>query len=142
MIVFESDVQKQILEYLAWKHIFVWRQNSGATVYEDKNGNQRFVRYASINGISDIMGILPDGRLLAIEVKRVGKKPSDDQKKFLAAIKKNNGVAILAYSLDDVKNHPQIRLVSSNRETTSSPAIISRGKNKLPIRIFSKKSIG
>ncbi len=102
MIIPEADVQKQILDYLAWRHVFVWRQNSGAVVYEDENRNKRFVRFASVNGISDILGILPDGRLLAIEVKKKGKKPSDDQEKFLAAIKRNNGVAILAYSLDDV----------------------------------------
>lgn len=84
------------------KHIYAWRQNSGAVVYEERYGNERFVRYASINGISDILGILPDWRMLATEVKKVGKKPSKEQRVFLKAIRKNCGVAIVAHSLDEV----------------------------------------
>lgn len=102
MILAEHDIQKQILEYLAIRHIFAWRQNSGAVVYQDQYENRRFVRFASVNGISDILGILPDGRMLAIEVKKRGKKPSKKQRIFLETIRENNGVAIVAYSLDDV----------------------------------------
>ncbi|HOD71603.1 MAG TPA: VRR-NUC domain-containing protein [Deltaproteobacteria bacterium] len=98
----EHDIQKQILEYLARRRIFAWRQNSGAVVYEDRNRDKRFVRFASVNGISDILGILPDGRLLAIEVKKKGGKPSLEQQVFMEAIQENNGIAIVAYSLDDV----------------------------------------
>jgi hypothetical protein len=102
LIIPEADIQKQILEYLARRRIFAWRQNSGAVVYEDRNRDKRFVRFASVNGISDILGILPDGRMLAIEVKKRGKKPSKKQRIFLETIRENNGVAIVAYSLDDV----------------------------------------
>jgi hypothetical protein len=55
-------------------------------------------------GSADILGILrPSGRFLAIEVKKPGEKPSDEQIAFLLAIRDAGGVAIVAYSLDDVR---------------------------------------
>lgn len=61
----EDVVLHQCLEYLKMKGIYCWRQNSGAVRI-----GKRFVRFTSINGVSDIIGILPDGRFLAIECKR------------------------------------------------------------------------
>lgn len=52
-------------------------------------------------GISDILGLW-NGRGLAIEVKRPGGKPTAEQKEFLTAWAESGGIAILAYSLDDV----------------------------------------
>jgi Ni,Fe-hydrogenase III small subunit len=48
------------------------------------------------------MGIYPpSGRMVAIEVKRPGCKPTPEQVAFLAAIRKNGGIAIVC---DDEKN--------------------------------------
>jgi hypothetical protein len=52
-------------------------------------------------GIADILGLW-HGRGLAIEVKAKGGKPSKEQKEFLQDWKESGGIAILAYSLDDV----------------------------------------
>lgn len=55
-------------------------------------------------GSADILGILkPSGRFLAIEVKKPGGKPSEEQIAFLCAIRDAGGVAIVAQSLDDVR---------------------------------------
>ena len=60
----ESDVLRGCLDYLKMKNIFCYRNNSGAT----KVGS-RFIRFG-YKGSSDIIGILPDGRFLAVECKR------------------------------------------------------------------------
>lgn len=55
-------------------------------------------------GSSDILGILDDGRFLAIEVKRPGKEPTEVQREFLENINKNGGLAFVAYSVDDARS--------------------------------------
>jgi hypothetical protein len=52
-------------------------------------------------GISDILGLWM-GRGLAIEVKAKGGRLSPEQKEFLEGWRESGGIAILAYSLDDV----------------------------------------
>lgn len=93
----ESVVLKQCLDYLKLKGIYCWRNNTGAC----KSGN-RYIRYGFI-GSSDILGILPDGRFLAVECKRTkGGRVSEAQHEFLSKIASNGGVAIVAKSVDDL----------------------------------------
>jgi len=94
--VVESDIQKAILDYLLMNQVYCWRNNTGA--YKVDN---RFIRFGK-KGSSDILGILRDGRFLAIEVKQPDKEPTEDQKEFLQAIAENNGIALVAHSLDEV----------------------------------------
>lgn len=101
----EKDIQDQILSFLQYQRGFFWRNNTGASKYEgkDKFGNKkdRFIRYGK-KGQCDISGILPDGRRFECEVKRPGNKPSEEQVTFIDAINYWGGVALIAYSLDDV----------------------------------------
>jgi hypothetical protein len=46
-------------------------------------------------GISDRLGVLPDGRFLAVECKAPGKKATALQAKFLGDVNKNRGLAFL-----------------------------------------------
>lgn len=100
LTVKEKDIQKQILEYLSYRHIFCWRNNSGAFKYEGKS-KMNYVRYG-LKGSSDILGIMPDGRFLAIEVKNDKGKLSEAQEIFLKVIKDNKGVAFVAHSVEEV----------------------------------------
>lgn len=91
----ESAVLKGCLEYLRLRGIYCWRNNTGAV----KNGN-RFIRFG-FPGSSDILGILPDGRFLAVECKRgKGGVVSELQKEFLHNIEENGGVAVVATSVE------------------------------------------
>jgi hypothetical protein len=54
-------------------------------------------------GSSDILGILPGGRFIAVECKSSGGRLSDNQRKFLKEIEKMGGVAIVAKSIDDIE---------------------------------------
>lgn len=98
----ENDIQKQILEWLAYQQGCFWRNNSGATVAEYK-GKSRLIRFG-MKGSADILGILPDGRFFACEVKKKPNKPTVDQQTFLDSISYWGGVAVVAYSLEDVIN--------------------------------------
>ena len=93
----ENIVLKQCLEYLNWRGLFVWRNNTGC--YK-RNGS--FIHYGYL-GSSDIIGILPDGRFLAVECKREkGGRLSEKQIEFLDTIKKNGGVAVCVNSVDEL----------------------------------------
>lgn len=94
----ESDIQKAILQLLLAKRIFVWRQNTGTVEVED-----RYVSFGA-RGTSDILGIYPGGRFLAIEVKRPKTgKLSPEQVTFLQKVRKNGGIAMVADSVADVE---------------------------------------
>ncbi len=73
-----------------------WRINAGM-VKTEAGG---MVRLAPA-GFSDIIGIY-EGRFLAIEVKVLGKKPTEAQQAFLDAVTAAGGVAFCAHSLDEV----------------------------------------
>ncbi len=55
----------------------------------------------SYPGTSDILAVYR-GRFVAIEVKAPGGHPSGNQRLFLERVRSGGGIAILAYSVDDV----------------------------------------
>ena len=55
-------------------------------------------------GTADITGCSKDGRFLAIECKIAPNKPTDLQEAYLEEVRKRGGIALVAYSLDDVTN--------------------------------------
>jgi hypothetical protein len=56
-----------------------------------------------IKGVADILGILPDGRFLAIELKSATGVATPEQKSFLEAIRASGGLSFIARGIDDVK---------------------------------------
>lgn len=83
----ETDITGAIKDYLELKGIFHWKNFGGPLAKK---------------GVADILGILPGGRFLAIEVKTAKGQLSLEQGLFLMDITKNNGVAFVAHSLDEV----------------------------------------
>ena len=96
----ESDTQRAILDYLAMKKIYAWRNNAGSQII--RNGDKFYRIISGPKGSSDIVGCLPDGRFLAIEVKRFDGQLSKEQIEFLERIISLGGVAFMAKSIDDV----------------------------------------
>lgn len=99
----ESEVQRQILIYLEYSKNLVpifWRQNAGAIKTEN-----RYIKLGKA-GVSDIIGILWDGRFLAIEVKtpQRRKNVSPAQEEFLNGVNKAGGVGFVATDINDVKD--------------------------------------
>jgi hypothetical protein len=100
--VTEGEIQNQILDWLNLKQIFNWRQNTmGVYCGKDNQGNARF-RKAPTTGVSDILGVLPNGRFLAIECKRPGGKATPEQMEFIDSVNSNGGLAFVADNLDVV----------------------------------------
>ncbi len=91
----EAAIVKAVIQYLTIRGCFVWRQNAGAVSGEYK-GKRRFVRFSGAKGVSDIIGVLPSGRFIAVECKDGSNKVSADQQRFLSAVEAHGGLAIVA----------------------------------------------
>ena len=101
----ENQIQQEILYFL---HLvpavkFFWRNNTGAVKAQYK-GKSRFIRFGEA-GLSDILGILNDGKFLAIEVKTAKGKLTEKQEDFLNTVIRANGVGFIARSVKDVMNN-------------------------------------
>jgi Holliday junction resolvase len=92
----ESQIQREIIEYLQMNGVFVWRQQTIGV------RGRTLVGAGAMRGVADILGCYK-GKLLAIEVKRPGKKPSKNQNTFLRTVTAEGGLALCASSIDDVK---------------------------------------
>ena len=78
----ESEVLRSCLEYLRLRGVFCWRQNSGALATPGGG----FMRSADINGVADIIGVLPGGRFLAVECKSSRGKQTAPQRSFQSSV--------------------------------------------------------
>jgi hypothetical protein len=96
----ESVIQRAILEFLAWRGIFVFRVNQQGVPLHDGSAEYR---PSPTRGVADILGVLPGGRFLAIEVKRPGNNPTDSQAQFLSRVASAGGLAFVATSVGDVE---------------------------------------
>lgn len=96
----EADTQKAILDYLSYKNIFHWRQNSGGMAIPGPQ--RRFIRMG-ITGAPDIF-VVKKGQIIGLEVKsKIGKQNDnqiDFEKRFVAA----GGVYHVVRCIDDVIN--------------------------------------
>lgn len=98
----ESEIETLILDYLKAKKIFAWK-NPSAGYFDTRT--KRFRKHSSIYaliGVSDIIGVLPDGRALFIEVKSESGRLSPAQKEFLRLAQSQQALCIVAKSLDHV----------------------------------------
>mgnify|MGYP001576709913 FL=1 len=86
LLLSEKDITRQIRDYLKALGIFHWKNHQGL---------------GSAPGVSDILGIYK-GKPLAIEVKAPKGKLTEKQKIFLDNWSREGGLAIVAWSIDDV----------------------------------------
>jgi hypothetical protein len=99
----EAEILKAIMQLLK-RHPRVaqaWRQNSGTFAEQNRDGSTRYIRANTAKGMSDIMGVLKDGRTLAIEVKSRTGRMRPGQEEFLQTIRSAGGVAGVCRSVDD-----------------------------------------
>lgn len=93
----ESTIQKLVMVALSEAGCTIWRNNTGS--YKTEDG--RFIRYGLAVGSSDLIGIAPDGRFLAVEVKTKQGKPTKQQILFINAVLKAGGIAGIVRSPAD-----------------------------------------
>lgn len=95
----EADSLAEVLQALRTHETVAWvrRQNTGAA----KVGG-RFIKFGWA-GCTDLLGMLKDGRLLAVECKRPkGGKLSTEQAHFISLVNLFGGCAFVATSAIDV----------------------------------------
>lgn len=97
----EQEIQNAILHFLNSQKIFCFKVNNTGVFDGEK---YRKLTGFSMKGISDIIGVLKDGRILCIEVKSQKGKTSPEQEAFIKKINKSGGVALVARSVKDVEH--------------------------------------
>ena len=97
----EGAVVSACLDYLAVRGIHAWRNNSGVSRPERRDGSRGFVRFGHV-GSADILGVMPGGKFLAVECKAPRGNLSRHQIEFLDRVRQEGGVAIVARSVDDL----------------------------------------
>ena len=100
----EDQVKNAILRYLAIERRVVWaaRMNSGKGKLLRPDGSQTWISFG-FTGCPDIMGMLRDGRYLAIECKRSDGRVRPEQQQHITQAADHGAVAIIARSVEDVQ---------------------------------------
>lgn len=106
----EKVIQTQILQLLGYMGIVAYRINAGMLPMGEGR-YRRMVRMAP-RGFSDIMGVLPGGRALFIEVKAGKNKPTEAQQMFLEGMRNQGAVAFWANCTEKVEE--ELREVIGN----------------------------
>jgi hypothetical protein len=96
----EAEILKTALAILRANGVFAWRNNTAAWFPEGKDGRRRCIR-CGLRGSCDILGVLPDGRFLGLEIKRKGERPRPDQVEFMRNINMSNGIA---FWVDEIRH--------------------------------------
>ena len=95
----ESKLQSSIVKFLTDCGIKIFRNTSGA--FQDGRGG--WIRYGLKKGSADLIGVLPGGRFLSIEVKSSSTAPVRvDQLEWQKEIISVGGIALIVHSLDDL----------------------------------------
>lgn len=97
----ESEIQSDVrLAVGQLRDVCIWRNNVGETT--DSRGHRpRRVRYGLCVGSSDLIGIGPGGRFLALEIKVPGKRPTVEQQMFLDLVVARGGIAACVHSAEE-----------------------------------------
>lgn len=97
-----NALTKSVIDWLRWKGILAWRNNNGA-VFDPKRGIHRKPPPGALKGVPDILGILPDGTFLGVEIKTGKDKLSPEQNDFLNQAIIRGAVAFEARTLECVQ---------------------------------------
>lgn len=99
----EKVIENQILSFLAFKNIFAWKNQSIGVFDPVRKIYRKSTNRFHIKGVSDILGVLPGGKFLAIEVKSQVGRVSPEQKAFLERVNLDGGLGFVARSVNDVE---------------------------------------
>jgi len=94
MATAETNIMNACMVALSVAGCLVWRNNAG--VLKDASG--RPIRYGLCVGSADLIGVAPDGKFLAVEVKTATGRTSEAQDRFIAAVLRLGGRAGVARS--------------------------------------------
>lgn len=108
----ESDIVRACLDWLALHRILAWRANNTG-IFDQRRG--RYRTFHGLAGVADILGcvqwdtsVVPGieatfGVLLAVEVKKPGRKPTAAQAQFLADVNDRGGIGLCVHSTGELE---------------------------------------
>lgn len=97
----ETQLVHACLKLLALHRVVAFRNNTGARTDTHK-GKRRFTRFG-IPGSPDIIGVLPGGRFLGVEVKLPGGTATAAQDAFLRVVNATGGLGCVVRSIADLE---------------------------------------
>jgi hypothetical protein len=97
----ESALVQGCLDLLKLKGILAWRSDN-AGVRRSVAG-RTFWSFSGLKGVSDILGIVEGGRLLAVECKAPQGKVSPDQQWFIDTVQALGGLAGVVRCISDLE---------------------------------------
>ncbi|GHT78535.1 hypothetical protein FACS1894130_05290 [Spirochaetia bacterium] len=86
----EGRIKADCLRYLERRGIFCWNNPTGAV----RVAPDRWLHFGK-KGSADLLGCLPGGRFLAVEVKAPGGRLSPEQRQFLDDVKTLGGLCLV-----------------------------------------------
>jgi len=92
----ETNLVQQIRLKASELGCLLFRNNTGK--FENKAG--RWVEFGLCKGSSDLIGMMPDGRFLAVECKIGAAVPRQNQIDFINLVNERGGVAGVVYSVE------------------------------------------
>ena len=105
----ESDIQQDIIKMLSLHHRVAFCTIITTGQFRVKGGGYIVTGHyidetqKRLTGMSDITGQLIDGRFFAIETKKPGEKPTEEQRVFIERVKKHGGKAGWADNVETAK---------------------------------------
>lgn len=90
----ESDIQRLIMLALSEAGCLIFRNNVGTL----KNSAGIPIKFGLCVGSSDLIGLTPTGKFLAVEIKTSTGKATPEQLRFIEAVRARGGIAGIARS--------------------------------------------
>lgn len=90
----ESDIMRACMLALSEAGCLIWRQNVGTL----KNAAGIPIKFGLCVGSSDLIGLTPTGRFLAVEIKTSKGRATTEQMRFIEAVRARGGIAGIARS--------------------------------------------
>jgi hypothetical protein len=98
----ESVIQDAIRVALGTEPgVVLWRNNCGTAEHWTPKGVQR-VRYGLAPGSADLVGLV-GGRFVALEVKAPKGRVTEEQREWLALVRRFGGFAAVVHSVDEAR---------------------------------------
>jgi hypothetical protein len=94
--VTETSIQREIQLFASKLGCRLFRNNVGMA-----RNNGQVIRYGLCNGSSDLVGLAPDGRFLAVEVKTAKGRVSKAQQSFIDMVNDMGGIGMVARSVEE-----------------------------------------
>jgi len=90
----EQDIQRLIMLALSEAGCLIWRNNTGVL----KNAAGIPIKFGLCVGSSDLIGLTPTGKFLAVEIKTCKGRATPEQLRFIEAVRARGGIAGIARS--------------------------------------------